>query len=149
MGWLFKKAVRIARSYLNSDTVSGKNEQDDEFQKHYEEFLKEEERKEKTRQEQHQQRSQQHGRSEESSRQYQQQREQAKARVKDELYYFRLLGLQPTATNEEIKRAYKELVVKYHPDKTVHLGDELQQLAKQKTQEINEAYQRLRQRRGF
>ena len=54
-----------------------------------------------------------------------------------------ILGVEPSATNEEIKSAYRRLVNQYHPDKVAHLGDEFQQLAEQRFKEIQEAYQRL------
>jgi uncharacterized membrane protein YkvA (DUF1232 family) len=44
---------------------------------------------------------------------------------------------------EEIKSAYRKKAQRYHPDRVVHLGDEFQQLAKQKFQEIQEAYEIL------
>ncbi|MCM2359686.1 MAG: DnaJ domain-containing protein [Geobacteraceae bacterium] len=49
--------------------------------------------------------------------------------------YYQLLGLKKTATPEEIKRAYRKLAVKYHPDKNP--GDKG---AEEKFKEINEAY---------
>ncbi len=51
---------------------------------------------------------------------------------------YEVLGIQPTATDEEVKAAYRELAKKYHPD---HYGNNpLSDLAEEKMQEINEAY---------
>ena len=50
--------------------------------------------------------------------------------------HYEILGIRKTATTEEIKSAYKQLVKKYHPD--VYPGDKT--FAEKKTQEINEAY---------
>lgn len=50
--------------------------------------------------------------------------------------HYEILGIRKTATSEEIKNAYKQLVKKYHPD--VYPGDKT--FAEKKTQEINEAY---------
>ncbi len=56
---------------------------------------------------------------------------------------FAVLGLTPAASKEDIKKAYKEAVHKYHPDKAHHLGDEFRKVAEQKMQKINEAYHTL------
>ncbi len=62
-------------------------------------------------------------------------------RVKDP---YAVLGLEKGAGREEIQAAYREAVQKYHPDKVSHLGDEFQQLAKQKFVEIQDAYDQLK-----
>ncbi len=54
---------------------------------------------------------------------------------------YEVLGVKPGASEEEIKRAYKELVKKYHPDK--YINNPLADLAEEKMQEINEAYDTL------
>jgi preprotein translocase subunit Sec63 len=51
-----------------------------------------------------------------------------------------VLGVQPGASAEEITRAYREQMRRYHPDHVAHLGDELQQLAHEKTLDIQRAY---------
>ena len=51
---------------------------------------------------------------------------------------YEVLGVSESASEEEIKRAYKELVKKYHPDK--YQNNPLSDLAEEKLQEINEAY---------
>ncbi|MHB1452505.1 MAG: J domain-containing protein [Saccharofermentanales bacterium] len=50
-----------------------------------------------------------------------------------------VLGVRPTSTEEEVKKAYRDLVKKYHPDK--YKDNPLEDLAKEKMQEINEAYE--------
>ena len=55
--------------------------------------------------------------------------------------YFEILGVGPNATKEEIRKAYRKLASKYHPDK--HQGNPLQDLAEEKFKEINEAYHAL------
>lgn len=58
-----------------------------------------------------------------------------------EQQYYEILGLQPVANFEEIKKAYRKLSMRYHPDKVVHLGDEFKGVAEEKMKEINAAYQ--------
>lgn len=55
--------------------------------------------------------------------------------------YYEILGIGPNASKEEIRKAYRKLASKYHPDK--HQGNPLQDLAEEKFKEINEAYHAL------
>lgn len=54
--------------------------------------------------------------------------------------YYAVLGLEPEASEDEIKKAYRKLSMKYHPDKVRHLGDEFRNVAEEKMKEINAAY---------
>ncbi len=54
--------------------------------------------------------------------------------------YYAVLGLEPGAEMEEIKKAYRKLSMKYHPDKVRHLGEEFRTIAEEKMKEINAAY---------
>jgi len=54
---------------------------------------------------------------------------------------YEVLGVSENASEEEIKKAYKELVKKYHPDK--YQDNPLSDLAEEKLQEVNEAYDML------
>lgn len=56
---------------------------------------------------------------------------------------YRILGIERSASAEEIKHAYRELVKQYHPDKLEHLGDEFKVLAEKRFKEIQQAYQEL------
>jgi uncharacterized membrane protein YkvA (DUF1232 family) len=56
---------------------------------------------------------------------------------------YEVLGVQREASIDDIKRAYRKLAAKYHPDKVDHLGDEFRVLAEQKFKDIQEAYQEL------
>jgi uncharacterized membrane protein YkvA (DUF1232 family) len=53
------------------------------------------------------------------------------------------LGIQPGASKEEIRAAYKKLAAQYHPDKVQHLGEEFQELAHKKFVAIQKAYDAL------
>ncbi|MBW2064154.1 MAG: DnaJ domain-containing protein [Deltaproteobacteria bacterium] len=59
---------------------------------------------------------------------------------------YEVLGIERTASKEEIKSAYRNLVNKYHPDKVAHLGKEFQSLAEEKFKEIQRAYRELNSR---
>jgi preprotein translocase subunit Sec63 len=54
-----------------------------------------------------------------------------------------ILGINKNASNDDVRLAYRKKLSEYHPDKTQHLGVELQSLAKKKTEEIVQAYQLL------
>ncbi|SHJ94073.1 J domain-containing protein [Tepidibacter formicigenes] len=54
---------------------------------------------------------------------------------------YEILGVRKGATKEEVKKAYKELAKKYHPDR--YLDNPLSHLAEEKFKEINEAYETI------
>ena len=56
---------------------------------------------------------------------------------------YAVLNVPKNASQEEIKKAYRQLANKYHPDKVLHLGDEFRELAEQRFKEIEEAYREL------
>jgi DnaJ-domain-containing protein 1 len=56
---------------------------------------------------------------------------------------YQVLRITRGASKEEIKAAYFNLIKQYHPDKVSHLGQEFQELADEKAQLINRAYQIL------
>ena len=60
-----------------------------------------------------------------------------------------ILGVDRTATDEEIKKAYRNLAVRYHPDKVNYLGEDIRNKAKEKFQQINEAYEAIKKERGI
>jgi len=62
---------------------------------------------------------------------------------------YSILGIEPTASDEEIKKTYKKMAVMYHPDKVAYLGEDVQQSAKEKFQKINHAYETIKKERRF
>ena len=56
---------------------------------------------------------------------------------------YKILELDPTATISEIKKAYRKMAKKYHPDKVSHLGKEHQKGAEEKFRKVQEAYEQL------
>ena len=53
---------------------------------------------------------------------------------------YRILEINSTASNQEIKNAYRRMAKKYHPDKVAHLGSEHQKGAEEKFKKVQEAY---------
>ena len=58
---------------------------------------------------------------------------------------YKVLGISPSATDDEVKAAYRELAKKYHPDN--YAGSPLADLANEKMKEVNEAYDTIMQQR--
>lgn len=61
---------------------------------------------------------------------------------------YALLGLSPTASMDEVKKAYRKLALKYHPDKVSQLDENEQKRAKEKFQSIQEAYDAIRKEKS-
>ncbi len=57
--------------------------------------------------------------------------------------HYELLGVAPAAPAEEIKRAFRREIARYHPDKVQHLGPEFQEIAATRAAELTEAYRIL------
>ncbi len=62
---------------------------------------------------------------------------------------YRILNVNETATDAEVKKAYRKMAVKYHPDKVANLGEDIQKVAEEKFKAVNNAYQNIKQARGF
>jgi DnaJ-domain-containing protein 1 len=59
------------------------------------------------------------------------------------------LGVDAQASDDEIDRAYRQLMSKYHPDKVAGAAEEIRALAETRAREINAAYDRIRELRRF
>ncbi len=69
--------------------------------------------------------------------------------VKENDNAYTILGIDPSATDEEVKKAYREMAKKNHPDLVSNLGDEVREAAEKKFQEINAAYETIKKQRGL
>lgn len=66
-----------------------------------------------------------------------------------EEYFYSILNINRNSSVDEIKKAYKEEIRKYHPDKVEHLGNEFKEIAEKKSKDINKAYNYFRRKYGF
>jgi DnaJ like chaperone protein len=62
---------------------------------------------------------------------------------------YKILEIERTATNDEIKKAYRKMAMKYHPDKVSHLGDDFRKTADEKFKKVNEAYDKIKKERNM
>ena len=69
--------------------------------------------------------------------------------VKDTTAAYTILEIDPSAGDQEIKRAYRKMAAKFHPDKVSHLGKEFQEMAEEKFKAISEAYEQIKDERGI
>ncbi len=62
---------------------------------------------------------------------------------------YKVLGIAPTATNDEVKKAYRQMALKHHPDRVATLGEDVKRAAEKKFKEINEAKDLIYKSRGI
>ena len=62
---------------------------------------------------------------------------------------FKILEISPDASDDEIKKAYRKMTIKYHPDKVMHLGEEHKSAAEEKFKKVAEAYNSIKKQRGI
>lgn len=62
---------------------------------------------------------------------------------------YKALEIEPSVSNDEVKKAYRKMAMKYHPDKVNELGEEVKKSATEKFRSINEAYESLKKQRGM
>ena len=62
---------------------------------------------------------------------------------------YKILEINKSASVEEIKKAYRKMAKKYHPDRVVHLGKEHQEGAEEKFRQVQKAYEQLQKERNF
>lgn len=62
---------------------------------------------------------------------------------------YKILEVNPDASDADVKKAYRNMAIKYHPDKVNHLGEEVRKAAEEKFQKLNAAYDEIKKRRGI
>lgn len=62
---------------------------------------------------------------------------------------YKVLGVEESATDDDVKKAYRKMAIKFHPDKVAQMGEEYQKGAKEKFQKIQESYEAIKKRRGM
>ena len=62
---------------------------------------------------------------------------------------YTVLEIEPNATDAEVKKSYRKLVVKFHPDKTQDLGEDYRRQARERFLAIQEAYEQIKRDRGI
>ncbi|MFL1010688.1 TerB family tellurite resistance protein [Flavisericum labens] len=62
---------------------------------------------------------------------------------------YKVLEIDKSATDDDVKKAYRKMAKKYHPDKVRHLGEEHQEGAEEKFRQVQTAYEQLQKERGF
>lgn len=67
--------------------------------------------------------------------------------VKQTDWAYKVLEIDSSATDEEVKKAYRKMARKYHPDKVSYLGEDIQNGAKEKFQKVSEAYETIKDKR--
>ncbi len=62
---------------------------------------------------------------------------------------YQILEVSEDASDDQVRKAYREMAVKFHPDKVSHLGEEVRKAAEEKIQQVNAAYEQIKKQRGF
>ena len=69
--------------------------------------------------------------------------------VRDTDSAYKILEIEKSAGEEDVKKAYRRMAMKYHPDKVQHLGNEYEKDAQEKFRKINDAYEQIKKERGM
>ncbi|NUM50335.1 MAG: TerB family tellurite resistance protein [Flavobacteriales bacterium] len=62
---------------------------------------------------------------------------------------YQILEIAKDVNDEEVKKAYRKMAMKYHPDKVAHLGEEVQKAANEKFQKVQKAFENIKKSRGI
>lgn len=69
--------------------------------------------------------------------------------VEETNWAYKVLEIEPTVSDEEVKKAYRKMAMKYHPDKVNTLGDEVKKAATEKFTRLSDAYEKIKRERGM
>ncbi|HHT61425.1 MAG: molecular chaperone DjiA [Paludibacteraceae bacterium] len=67
----------------------------------------------------------------------------------DKNWAYKVLEIEPNASNEEVKKAYRRMAMKFHPDKLNTMGEEVKKSATEKFKKVNDAYQTIKKERNL
>lgn len=62
---------------------------------------------------------------------------------------YTILEVSPTATDDEVRSAYRRMAMKYHPDRVATLGEDVQKAAEEKFKKVQQAYESIKKKRGM
>ena len=68
---------------------------------------------------------------------------------KDSSMAYKILEVSKNASDNEVKKAYRKMATKFHPDKVHHLGKEFQKMAEEKFKTLNDAYTQIKKERDI
>lgn len=69
--------------------------------------------------------------------------------VKDDDACYKVLEIDKYASDEDVRKAYRKMANKYHPDKVEYLGEDFKKTANEKFRKVNEAYETIKKARGI
>ena len=62
---------------------------------------------------------------------------------------YKILEITSEASDDEVKKAYRNMAKKYHPDKVAYLGEDFKKAANEKFKKLNDAYEQIKKERGL
>jgi DnaJ like chaperone protein len=62
---------------------------------------------------------------------------------------YTILEISPSATDDEVRSAYRRMAMKYHPDRVATLGEDVQKAAEEKFKKVQQAYESIKKKRGM
>ena len=62
---------------------------------------------------------------------------------------YRILEIEPTTSDDDVKKAFRRMAMKYHPDKVSHLGEDFKKVAHEKFRKVQSAYDQIKKERGL
>jgi len=62
---------------------------------------------------------------------------------------YKILEIDPSASDDDVKKAYRRMAMKYHPDKVSHLGEDFKKVAQEKFRKVKDAYDQVKKERNM